>query len=99
LVDTSIDESIDSTPPRRTMKRALKPPSIEVPPEQLKESDKGEDKLTTKMNNILECCALEELWYMELDDKINTLRRALCAKVLDLAEVTRHVDLYNPRMP
>jgi hypothetical protein len=89
--DTSIDESIDLTPSQRMMKRMLKSTCIKGPLGQFKESNKEEDKmeylkaeLTTleaKSSNVLERCAKGELWRMELEDTIDTLRKTLYAKV------------------
>ena len=42
--DASVEESIDSTPPRRTIKRGAKPPLIKDPPGFFEDSDKEEEK-------------------------------------------------------
>lgn len=92
-----VDESIDSTPHSRMVKRVLKPPSIKRPREQFEESNMEEDTsvLNAKKNDVLERCVEGELWCMELENKIEIHKRALCTEVRQLVEVTEHADLYN----
>jgi len=111
--DASLDESIDSTPPRRTVEIVARPPPIQGLPGQFEDSSDEEKEeedtmaslraeltaLKAKFQNLEEHCAENELGRMETDDKINILRKGLSSKVRRLADATRHADLYDPPAP
>ena len=56
-------------------------------------------QLKQELNNMEERVAEGELWRMDIDDKINTLRRSLCAKVKRITEAMGRPELYDPPMP
>jgi predicted RNase H-like nuclease (RuvC/YqgF family) len=60
------------------------------------------EQLTTlklRMNNMDERVAESEIERMDLDDKVDTLRKAVCSKIKRLAKVTGNEDLYTaPRV-
>ena len=110
--DASIDESIDSTPPRRTINRISKPSPIRVPPGHFEDpSEEEEEKETIEslkleikalkysLHRLEERCAEGELWKWEINDKLEILRKAFASKYHCLAEATRHPDIYDPPMP
>jgi hypothetical protein len=111
--DASIEESIDSTPPRRTVKRCAKPPPIRVPPGQFEDSEeekegeketlaslKTEIAALKKRNARLEERQAEsELWKWEISDRLDILRKGFSSKFRRLVEATGHQDIYDPPMP
>ena len=109
ILDNSIDESIDSTPPRRTEKRVVVPPPIRGLPGKFEDSSDDEDMvaslreeniaLRAKLQNLEERCAKGELWRMEINDKIDVLRKGLSAMVRRLAEAMGHPELYDAPQP
>ena len=109
IPDSSIDESIDSTPPRRTVNRVAVPPPIRGPLGKFEDSSGDEDTvaslreeniaLRAKLQNLEERCAEGELWRMDINDKIDVLRKGLSAKVRRLAEAMGHPELYDPPQP
>ena len=107
MSDKSIDESIDSTPPRRTIKRVAKPLAIKGPPGTFEESDEEEEDplkalktevavLKVENNNLKESCTEAILECMDLNDKFDVLRKGLCAKVRRLAKECGCPNLYDP---
>ena len=107
MPDKLIDESIDSTPPRRTVNRVAKPPTIKSPLGSFEESNgEKEDPLAAlkvevaalkvENNNLKENCAEAILECMDLQDKFDILRKSLCAKVHRLAKECGRPDLYDP---
>ena len=109
--DTSFDESIDSTPPRRTVKRVVKPPPIRGSPGQFEDSSSEEEEeegeaikslheenaaLKLSLLRLEERCAEGELWKWEINDKIEILRKSLTSKLRRLAKATGHEDIYDP---
>ena len=52
--------------------------------------------LKAKFLNLEERCAEGELWRLEIDVKINIIRKGLSAKVRRLADATGRPDLYDP---
>ena len=111
--DASIDESIDSTPSRRTVKKTIKPPPIRAPPRHFEESDKEEEgkeetieslkaelaAMNKRFIMLEERCAEGELWKWEINDKIEILRKGFSSKFRRLANATGHPDIYDPPMP
>ena len=111
--DASIDESIDSTPPRRTVKKTIKPPPIRDPARHFEDSNKEEEgkeetieslkaelaAMNKKFIMLEERCAEGELWKWEINDKIEILRKGLSSKFRRLANATGHLDIYDPPMP
>jgi uncharacterized protein involved in exopolysaccharide biosynthesis len=51
--------------------------------------------LKLKLNNMDECMAEFEIERTNLDDKVDTLRKAMCSKVKRLAKATGNEDLYR----
>ena len=51
------------------------------------------------LNNIDERVAESEIDQMELDDRVDTLRKAVCSKIKRLAKATRNEDLYRSPDP
>jgi len=109
IPDSSIDESIDSTPPHRTVNRVAVPPPIRGPPGKFEDSSGDEDMvaslreeniaLRAKLQNLEERCAEGELWQMEINDKIDVLRKGLTVKVRCLAKAMGHPELYDAPQP
>jgi hypothetical protein len=60
------------------------------------------EQLTTlklRMNNMDERVAESEIERMDLDDKVDTLRKAVCSKIKRLVKATRNEDLYRAPDP
>ena len=56
--------------------------------------------LKLRLNNMDERVAESEIDWMDLDDKVDTLRKAVCSKIKRLAMATGNEELYgapNPR--
>ena len=56
--------------------------------------------LKLQLNNMDERAAKYEIDQMDLDDKVDTLRKAVCSKIKCLAKATGNEELYqapNPR--
>jgi hypothetical protein len=51
--------------------------------------------LKLKLNNMDERMAESDIERMDLDDKLDTLRKAMCSKIKRLAKATRNEDLYK----
>jgi uncharacterized protein involved in exopolysaccharide biosynthesis len=51
--------------------------------------------LKLKINDMDERVAESEIERMDLDDKVDTLRKAMCSKIKRLAKATRNEDLYR----
>ena len=55
--------------------------------------------LRLRLNNMDERVAETEIDRMELGDRVDTLRKAVCSKIKRLAEVTGNEDLYRSPDP
>ena len=51
------------------------------------------------LNNMAECVAVFEIDRMELRDRVDTLRKAICSKIKCLEKATRNEDLYRSPDP
>jgi hypothetical protein len=51
--------------------------------------------LQLKLNNMDECVAESEIGRMDLDDKVDTVRKGVCSKIKRLAKATGNEDLYR----
>ena len=51
------------------------------------------------LNNMDECVAETEIDRMELRDRVDTLRKAICSKIKRLEKATRNEDLYRSSDP
>jgi hypothetical protein len=111
-LDRGERESIDSNP--RSVRRTRLPPPIRGPPEiwaytdNNKEEEEGNENkelreqlapLKLKLNNMDEHVAKPEIETMDLDDKVDTLRKAVCSKIKRLAKATENEDLYRAPDP
>lgn len=100
------EESVHSTPKPVGVRRRHSPPPITGPPGQMEHSAEEEETMASlreeladmkaKCHNLAEQMAELEIWRMETDDKMETLRKALCAKVKRLASECGRPDLYDP---
>jgi hypothetical protein len=92
--------------------RHHKPPLIHDPPGQFEDSEedsKDEDpyeglrnevaELNMKKNLLEERIVEAELGRMDIDDKMEILRKALCSKLRRLLKELRRVDLYDCVLP
>ena len=55
--------------------------------------------LRLRLNNMDERVAETEIDRMELDDRVDTLRKAVCSKIKRLAKATGNEDLYRSPKP
>ena len=55
--------------------------------------------LKLRLNNMDERVAESEIDRMDLDDKVDKLRKAVCSKIKRLAKVTRNEELYRAPDP
>ena len=55
--------------------------------------------LRLRLNNMDERVAETEIDRMELGDRVDTLRKAVCSKIKRLAKATRNEDLYRSPDP
>ena len=55
--------------------------------------------LRLRLNNMDECVAKSEIDRMELGDRVDTLRKAVCSKIKRLAKATGNEDLYRSPDP
>ena len=111
-MDREERESIDSNP--RSLRRFRSPPPIRGPPEvyaYMKSDNEEEEKndiaalgeqltaLKLWLNNMDERVAESEIDRMDLDDKVDTLRKAICSEIKCLAKATRNEELYRAPDP
>ena len=110
-MDREERESIDSNP--RSVRWFRSPPPIRGPPEvhACTDSDEEEEKdditalhellaaLKLRLNNMDERVAESEIDRMDLDDKVDTLRKAVCSKIKRLAKATGNEELYRALDP
>ena len=95
-----------------TVRHHIKPPPIRGPPKIHAYTD-TEDKeptdiatlraqlasLRLRLNNMDERVAETEIDRMELGDRVDTLRKAVCSKIKRLAKATGNEDLYRSLDP
>ena len=110
-LDREERESIDSNP--GLVRRFRSPPPIRDPPEvhTYTDSDEEEEKddiatlreqlaaLKLRLNNMDERVAESEIDWMDLDNKVDTLRKAVCSKIKRLAKATGNEELYQAPDP
>ena len=111
-LDREERESIDSNP--GSVRRFRSPPPIRGPPEfyAYMDSDEEEEErsdiaalreqlaaLELRLNNMDERVAESEIYRMDLDDKVDTLRKAVCSKIKRLAKATGNEELYRAPDP
>ena len=111
-MDQEERESIDSNP--GSVRRFRSPPPIRGPPEvyaYTNSDDKEEEKsdiaalreqlaaLKLRLNNMDERVAESEIDRMDLVDKVDTLRKAVCSKIKRLAKATGNEELYRAPDP
>ena len=111
-LDREERESIDYNP--RSVRWFRSPPPIRGPPEVYAYTDSDDDEeeksdiaalreqlaaLKLRLNNMDERVAESEIDRMDLDDKVDKLRKAVCSKIKRLAKVTRNEELYRAPDP
>lgn len=112
-LDREERESIDSN--SGSVRRFRSPPPIRGPPEiyACTDSDDVEEEenddiaalreqlaaLKLRLNNMDERVAESEIDRMDLDDKMDTLRKAVCSKIKCLAKATGNEELYRAPDP
>ena len=111
-MDRSERESVNSNP--ESVRRFISPPPIRGPPEIhtcTDSSDEEEEKdditalheqlaaLKLRLNNMDERVAESEIDWMDLDDKVDTVRKAVCLKIKRLAKATGNEELYRAPDP
>jgi hypothetical protein len=110
-LDRKERESVESNP--RSVRRTRSPPRIRGPPEiwAYMDSDEEEEGVEIKelreqlaalklnIDNMDERVAESEIERMDLDDKVDTLRKAMCSKIKHLAKATGNEDLYRAPDP
>ena len=112
-MDREERESIDSN--SGSVRRFRSPPPIRGPPEiyACTDSDDVEEEenddiaalreqlaaLKLRLNNMDERVAESEIDRMDLDDKLDTLRKAVCSKIKRLAKATGNEELYRAPDP
>ena len=92
----------------------IRPPPIRGPPEIHAYTDSEEEEeepndiaslreqlaaLRLRLNSMDECVAETEIDRMELGDRVDTLRKAVCSKIKRLAKATGNEDLYRSPDP
>ena len=106
-------ESIDSN--SGSVRRFISPPPIWGPPEIHAYTDSEEEEeeekddiaalreqlaaLKLQLNNMDERVAESEINRMDLDDKVDTLHKAVCSKIKCLAKATGNEELYQALDP
>ena len=110
-MDREERESIDFNP--GSVRRFRSPPPIRGPPEvhTYTDSDEEEEKddiaalheqlaaLKLRLNNMDERVVESEIDRMDLDDKVDTLCKAVCSKIKRLAKATGNEELYRVADP
>ena len=104
--------SIESNP--GSVRRFRSPPPIRGPPEVYTYTDSDDEEeeksdiaalrehlaaLKLRLNNMDERVAESEIDWMDLDDKVDTLRKAVCSKIKRLAKATGNEELYRAPDP
>ena len=101
--------------PPSSVRRHIRPPSICGPIEVHAYTDSNDDEeeepndvtslreqlaaLRLRLNNMDERVAETEIDRMELGDRVDTLRKAVCSKINRLAKATGNEDLYRSPDP
>ena len=111
-MDREERESIDSNP--GSVRRFRSPPPIRGPPEVYAYTDSDEEEeersdiaalreqlaaLKLRLNNKDERVAESNIDQMDLDDKVDMLRKAICSKIKRLAKATGNEELYRAPDP
>jgi hypothetical protein len=111
-LDREERESIDSN--SGSVRHFRSPPPIRGPPEVYAYMDMDDKKdersdiaalreqlaaLKLRLNNMDERVAESEIDRMDLDDKVDTLRKAVCSKIKRLAKATGNEELYRAPDP
>jgi hypothetical protein len=110
-LDREERESIDSNP--GLVRRFRSPPPIRGPPEVHAYTDSDDEKEKDDIAALREQLAALKLWLnnmdervvefeidgMDLDDKVDTLRKAICSKIKRLAKATENEELYRAPDP
>ena len=111
-MDREERESIDSNP--GSVRWFISPPPIRGPPEvygytdnENEEEEKDDiaalrEQLAApklRLKNMDERVAESEINQMDLDDKVDTLRKAICSEIKCLAKATRNEELYRAPDP
>ena len=111
-LDREERESIDSN--SGSVRRFRSPPPIRGPPEVYAYTDNDDEEdersdiaalreqlaaLKLRLNNMDERVAESEIYRMDLDDKVDTLRKAICSKIKCLAKATGNEELYRAPDP
>ena len=95
--------------------RHIRPPPIRGPIEVHAYTDSDDDEveepsdiaslreqltaLRLRLNNMDECVVETEIDRMELGDRVDTLRKAVCSKIKCLTKATGNEDLYRSPNP
>ena len=111
-LDREERESIDSNP--GSVRQFRSAPPIRGPPEVYAYTDSDDEEeeesdiatlreqlaaLKLRLNNMDERVAESEIDRMDLDDKVDTLCKAICSKIKRLAKATRNEELYRAPDP
>ena len=111
-LDREERESIDSNP--GSVRWFRSPPPIRGPPEVYAYTDIDDEEeersdiaalreqlaaLKLQLNNMDEQVAESEIDRMDLDKKVDTLRKAVCSKIKHLAKATGNEELYRAPDP
>ena len=111
-LDREERESIDSNP--GSVRRFRLPPPIRGPPEVYAYTDSDDEEeeksdiaalreqlaaLKLRFNNMDERVAESEIDRMDLDDKVDTLRKVVCSNIKRLAKATGNEELYRAPDP
>ena len=85
------------------------PPSIKGPPKQMEDFEESEEtvdslctellELKKKFNNLEERVVEGELCWMDVDDKINVIRKAMCSKIRCITEAIGRPDINAQPLP
>jgi hypothetical protein len=56
-------------------------------------------EMKKKYNNLEERVVKGELWWMDIDDKINVIRKGMCGKIKRIMDAMGRPDIYDPPLP
>ena len=114
MLTPPLDRSGTDLPPG-SVHRHIRPPPIRGPLEVHAYTDSDDDEeeepndiallceqlaaLQLRLNNMDERVAEMEIDRMELGDRVDTLRKAVCSKIKRLAKATGNEDLYRSSDP
>ena len=101
--------------PPGSVQRHIRPPQIHCPPEVHAYTDSNDDEeeepndiaslreqlaaLRLRLNNMDEHVAETEIDRMDIGDRVDTLRKAVCSKIKRLAKATGNEELYRAPDP